>query len=386
MSKSGSGEILDIDPAAIEAAMGLSDAVAPVDTASYMPADTFVNSPDDAGVSMAAPAEIPAVPAMSAIEQFYGSPTRITQPDAGYYDEFPLPGQAPAAVSAPQDPPYVPPTIPYIPLADAAEPVAMGAQSVAVEANPYAGLSGIGTFEDGRNFIRDMFLPDMSQYITAEDVPTFQQFDPTQLQDQIDQLALAEPINTSQFLTAADLPTYDMSQFLTESDLPTYQQFDPTQLQDQIDQLALAQPLDTSQFLTMSDLPTYDTSQFLTSADLPTYQQFDPTGLQEQINALQSAPQMDTSQFLTAADLPTYNQFDPSELQSQITALQNQPAVDTSQFLTTADLPTYEQFDPTALQQELAALKAQMGLLSQTPNQSFAQTQPYAPILDFAVR
>jgi hypothetical protein len=350
MSKSGNGEIIGIDPAAIEAAIEVADA--PVDTASYLPADTFVNSPGDAGVGMAAPQEIPPVPAMSAIEEFYGSPTRITQPDAGYFDEFPLPGQAPAADSAPQDAPYVPPDMPYVPpdmpyvpLNDYSVP------SEGAPTTPYVGLAGFDTFDNGRNFIRDMFLPDMNQYITAEDLPTFQEFDPTQLQDQINQLALAEPMNTSQFLTAADLPTYDTSQFLTTQDLPTYQQFDPTYLEDQINEISMARPIDTSQFLTMADLPTYDTSQFLTAADLPTYQQFDPTQLQNQINELAMSRPVDTSQFLTAADLPTYQQFDSS-----------------------------------ALEKELADLRAQVGLLGQAPNQSFAQTQPYAPILDFAVR
>ena len=92
MSKSANGEILGVDPEALEAAMGFSAGGDPVAAMTNNAGEAFVNSPADSVVGMAAPQEIPPVPAMSAIEQFYGSPTRITQPDAGYYDEFPLPG------------------------------------------------------------------------------------------------------------------------------------------------------------------------------------------------------------------------------------------------------------------------------------------------------
>jgi hypothetical protein len=325
MSKSGSGEILDIDPAALE------DYIPFIPEEGFVPSDTFVNPPGDAGVSMAAPAEIPAVPAMSAIEQFYGSPTQITQPDAGYYEEFPLPGaQTQQAVNNPTIPIFEPVVIP-----DTSTSAPFAPQDL----QPYT------------EFLQTAFRPDTSQFLTMADLPTYNQFDQRYLEDQINELAMSRPMDTSQFLTMADLPTYDTSQFITASDLPTYQQFDPTELQNQIDELAMAQPMDTS--------------QFLTAADLPTYQQFDPSQLQSQITALQNQPAVDTSQFLTAADLPTY---------------------DTSQFLTAADLPTYQQFDPTALQQEIADLQAQIGLLGQAPTQTLSQAQPYAPILDFAVR
>tara|TARA_R100001480_G_scaffold62534_2_gene74801 strand:+ start:703 stop:1761 length:1059 start_codon:yes stop_codon:yes gene_type:complete len=352
MSKSANGEILGVDPAALEAAMSFSAGSDPVAAMTNNAGEEFVNSPADSVVGAAGPQEIPPVPAMSAIEQFYGSPTRITQPDAGYYDEFPLPGQEPAADSAPQDAPYVPPDMPYVPLDN------YSTASAPAGADSYVGPADFTAFQDERDFVRDIFLPDMSQYITEDDLPTFQQFDPTQLQAQINQLAMSQPIDTSEFLTAADLPTYDTSQFLTSADLPTY---------------------DTSQFLTLADLPTYDTSQFLTLADLPTNQQFDPTNLQNQITALQSAPQIDTSQFLTAADLAKIDT-------SQFLTASDLPTYDTSSFLTAADLPTYQPFDSSAIEKELADLRAQVGLLGQAPSQSFAQTQPYAPILDSAIR
>ena len=56
-------------------------------------------------------------------------------------------------------------------------------------------------------------IPDLSNYLTTTDLPTY------------------TPIDTSQFLTQSDLPIYespDLSNYLTSADLPTYTQFDPT--------------------------------------------------------------------------------------------------------------------------------------------------------------
>lgn len=358
------------------------------------------------------------------IAEFYGGILNIAQPDASYFEQFPLPGGSAAGgggtglnVADPVEvvdtrPNYTDPAIyqPAIDILDqalesGADPVAVneamndvvsgGTSQGGVSQQPIITPGTVDTapfipqyddtvlrdqmFElqnrldnieipDYRQFdpsglqaqINDLALAqpiDTSQFLTAADLPTFQEFDPTFLQNQINELALAEPINTSQFLTAADLPTFDTSQFLTAADLPTFREFDPTFLQQQITELENRRipTIDTSQFLTAADLPTFNTSQFLTAADLPTFQQFDPTELQDQITALQTRPTLDTSQFLTAADLPTldtsqfltaadlptFERFDPSNLQSQINALQSTPAVDTSQFLTAADLPTF---------------------------------------------
>ena len=189
---------------------------------------------------------------------------------------------------------------------------------------------------DLQNQLANLPAVDTSQFITANDLPTFTPFDPTGLQAQIDD------INANQFLTA--------------NDLPTFTPFDPTGLQDQITAL--------------QGRPTVDTSQFLTANDLPTFEQFDPTGLQQQINALQARPSVDTSQFLTASDLPTFEQFDPTGLQQQINDLQSTPAIDTSQFLTAADLPSY---DVSALENEIAELRAQ---LNRNTNSTPALTTP----------
>ena len=333
MSKSGNGDIVNVDPEQLEAALNFSEG-------GVMPAEDFASLvipateptipseqpfiPAAPEVGIAPPISIPAVTiptttplASPAVQDFYGSGDRITQPDAAYYEQFPLPGaQTQQVVNNPAIPIYDPVVMPPT---DASVPFSPQ------DLQPYA------------EFLQTAFRPDMSQFLTIDDLVQTPTYDPTELEGQINELALGGPANGSQFLTAADLSTFN--------------QFDPTYLEDQLNELAMSRPMDTNQFLTMADLPTYDTSQFLTANDLPTYQQFDPTQLQTQIDELAMAQPMDTSQFLTSADLPTY-----------------------------------QQFDPTALQQEIADLQAQIGLLGQAPTQTLSQAQPYAPILDFAVR
>jgi len=126
--------------------------------------------------------------------------------------------------------------------------------------------------------------PDLSNYLTTTDLPTY------------------TPIDTSQFLTQSDLPTYespDLSNYLTSSDLPTYTQFDPTNY-------------DWSNIFTQPDL-----SNYLTSADLPTYTTFDPTtydwsNIFNQPDLSNYLTSSDLSNYLTTKDLPTHTTFDPS--------------------------------------------------------------------------
>ena len=174
MSKSGNGDIVGIDPAAIEAAFALPDT-----TTSF----------ED--VAIAAPQQIQNAPAsgLSPVEQFYGSSDRITQPDAGYYDEFPLPGSAPAA---PAPAPTPAPLPIFDPVFDPAVPDYRTGPAVDF------GLPNIETFDEGLDFLRQQFMPDpsMFQINTGYDpiddrqleLPTYQQFDPTALQNEITDL------------------------------------------------------------------------------------------------------------------------------------------------------------------------------------------------------
>ena len=74
----------------------------------------------------------------------------------------------------------------------------------------------------------------------------------------------------SNYLTTTDLPTYtpiDTSQFLTQSDLPTYTQFDPTNY----DWSNIFSQPDLSNYALLSDIPTnnpMDTSSFVTQDQL----------------------------------------------------------------------------------------------------------------------
>lgn len=94
--------------------------------------------------------------------------------------------------------------------------------------------------------------PDLSNYLTTTDLPTY------------------TPIDTSQFLTQSNLPTYespDLSNYLTSADLPTYTQFNPTTY----DWSNIFSQPDLSNYALFSDIPTnnpMDTSSFVTQDQL----------------------------------------------------------------------------------------------------------------------
>ena len=337
-------------------------------TSGYVPLDPLIGI---GGVSMR-----PNQMVSPDVAEFYGGILNIAQPDASYFDEFPLPGVSGATGSGTglnvadptevvdtridyTDPAIYEPAIEILNqvLESGADPVAVNEamNDVVSGGTSQMGISQPGIMESGL-VATEPFIPEYDDTVLRDqmfelqnrldqlEIPDFRQFDPSGLQAQIDALATAQPIDTSQFLTAADLPTFDTSQFLTAADLPRPQQFDPTFLQQQITELQ-NRPIpttDRSQYLTAADLPTFDTSQFLTAADLPT---FDTS---EFLTAA-DLPTLDTSQFLTAADLPaavdTSNFLTAADL----------PTIDTSQFLTAADLPNY---DTSALEQEIADLRA----------------------------
>ncbi len=217
------------------------------------------------------------------VAEFYGGILNIAQPDASYFEEFPLPGVSGAGgsgtglnVSDPSevvdtridytDPAIYEPAVQILQqaLQGGADPVAVneamndlvsgGTSEMGMYQPPMTGLMDMQSFIYDRDplipqyddtVLRDQMF-ELQNRIDQLEIPDFRQFDPSGLQAQINELATAQPMDTSQFLTAADLPTF--------------QQFDPTALQTQIDQLAMAQPMDTSQFLTAADLPTYDTT------------------------------------------------------------------------------------------------------------------------------
>tara|TARA_R110002020_G_scaffold323672_4_gene539419 strand:- start:6559 stop:7665 length:1107 start_codon:yes stop_codon:yes gene_type:complete len=259
------------------------------------------------------------------IADFYGGILNIAQPDPTYFDDFPLPGTVVDANTGPSLPVAPPadvidtrPVVPdeyydpryYMELAQSLGgnqsgiPEDVTNQLAALQASVDALQTPVAVADPTPPTIDPPFIP------PVENDTTFVTNDYNSIMDQL-----------------AELQNLQGS-FVTAEDLPFTPAYDDTELRDQLNQLAIRDPIDTTQFLTANDLPSYEV--------------FDPTGLQNQINELAMAAPVDTSQFITAADLPTFQQFDPTGLQDQITALQTRPAVDTSQFLTAADLPTYD--------------------------------------------
>ena len=290
------------------------------------------------------------------IEEFYGSGQTITQPDAAYFQDFPLPGTSLAATVDDGA------TVPIFDF----QPQDGGADTSAL----MQGLTGVGNLLGigiGSKLIESLLSGNTGGAPMSDSAGGNTTGDPTApgqtpgepgmggatgggaanagqfyTKDEIDAL-MGQPFDTSGFLTSDDLTAalqgfdpmagFDPTGFVTQDDFSTaLQGFDPMA------------GLDTSGFVTTSDLntalsdfnPGIDTSQFVTAADLN--------------NALTGFnPGIDTSSFVTQADLDAMA-FDPSGLQSQIDALSAVPAA-------TA-------FDPTGLQEEIDALRQQIAGLS----------------------
>ena len=181
------------------------------------------------------------------VAEFYGGILNIAQPDASYFEEFPLPGVSGAGgtgtglnVADPTevvdtridytDPAIYQPAVQLLQqvLEGGADPVAVNlamndvvsggtSQMNSVVQPPMTGLMDMQTFIDDYQasipqyddpVLRDQMF-ELQNQIDRLEIPDFRQFDPSSQQAQINQLATAQPMDTSQFLTAADLPTYD---------------------------------------------------------------------------------------------------------------------------------------------------------------------------------
>jgi hypothetical protein len=183
--------------------------------------------------------------------------------------------------------------------------------------------------------------PDLSQFVTKEDLPTGREFS-------VDQLNLPD---FSEFALREDLPVYqepDLSQFVTRQDLPSLIPEVPTGRDFSIENL---------------DLP--DFSEFALRKDLPVYQEPDLSG------------------FARIEDLPTFN---PDELRQDILmSLPEQKMQDLSGFVTQADInkaisginmPTYEQPDLSAYDTRIAELEQSLAALQQPTGSRFSVNQP----------
>lgn len=183
--------------------------------------------------------------------------------------------------------------------------------------------------------------PDLSQFVTKDDLPNVRDFS-------IENLDLPD---FNEFALRKDLPVYqepDLSQFVTKQDLPSLIPDVPNGRDFSIDQF---------------DLP--DFSEFALRKDLPVYQEPDLSG------------------FARIEDLPTFN---PDELRQDILmSLPEQKMQDLSGFVTQADInkaisginmPTYEQPDLSAYDTRLAELEQSLAALQQPTGGRFSINQP----------
>jgi len=216
--------------------------------------------------------------------------------------------------------------------------------------------------------------PDLSQFVTKDDLPTGRDFS-------IENLGLPD---FNEFALRKDLPVYqepDLSQFITKQDLPSLIPDVPNGRDFSIENLNLP---DFGEFALRKDLPVYqepDLSGFARIEDLPT---FNPDELKKDIMmSLPTYEQQDLSGFARIEDLPTFN---PDELKQDILmSLPEQQMQDLSGFMTQADInkaisginmPTYEQPDLSAYDTRIAELEQSLAALQQPTGGRFSVNQP----------
>ncbi len=166
----------------------------------------------------------------------------------------------------------------------------------------------------------------------------------------------------------------DLSQFVTKDDLPNGRDFS-------IENLDLP---DFNEFALRKDLPVYkepDLSDYAKITDLPT---FNPDELRKDIMmSLPTYEQQDLSGFARIEDLPTFN---PDEIRQDILmSLPEQQMQDLSGFMTQddinkaiagIDIPTYQAPDLSAYDTRLAELEQSLAALQQPTGGRFSINQP----------
>ncbi len=209
--------------------------------------------------------------------------------------------------------------------------------------------------------------PDLSQFVTKDDLPNGRDFS-------IENLDLPD---FNEFALRKDLPVYqepDLSQFVTKQDLPSLIPDVPNGRDFSIDQFDLP---DFSEFALRKDLPVYqepDLSGFARIEDLPT---FNPDELRQDI--LMSLPEQkmqDLSGFMTqddinkaiaGIDIPSYQAPDLSGFVTQ---------ADINKAISGINMPTYEQPDLSAYDTRLAELEQSLAALQQPTGGRFSINQP----------
>ena len=210
--------------------------------------------------------------------------------------------------------------------------------------------------------------PDLSQFVTQQDLPAF---NPQDYRD--DFLSIARE--------GIDIPQFDasglQSQIAQNKNLITgMPAFNPQDYRD--DFLSIARE--------GIEMPSFDPSGLQQQISALKQQPgFDPSALQNQISELQQKPGFDSSGLLSQIgeiqeQIGGINQFDPSGLQKQIEQNQNliagipkfDPQNYRDDFLSIAregiDMP---QFDPSGLQQQIGGLEQQISSMPQFNPQDY---------------
>ena len=216
--------------------------------------------------------------------------------------------------------------------------------------------------------------PDLSQFVTKQDIPSFIPDIPTGREFSIDRDELIKDIRAG-----IDIPKYeapDLSQFVRQEDIPSLIPNIPTGREFSIEDI-------------QQDLNLPDFSQFVRQEDIPQIPAFDPKDYREDFLSIAregiDIPQYqapDLSGFARLEDIPS---FDPNVLKQDILmSLPQQQIPDISKFVTQddiskaiagIDMPTFQAPDLSAYDTRLAELEKSLLGLQQPTGSSFSISQ-----------
>ena len=216
--------------------------------------------------------------------------------------------------------------------------------------------------------------PDLSQFVTKQDIPSFIPDIPTGREFSIDRDELIKDIRAG-----IDIPKYeapDLSQFVRQEDIPSLIPNIPTGREFSIEDI-------------QQDLNLPDFSQFVRQEDIPQIPAFDPKDYREDFLSIAregiDIPQYqapDLSGFARLEDIPS---FDPNVLKQDILmSLPQQQIPDISKFVTQddiskaiagIDMPTFQAPDLSAYDTRLAELEEQLAGFKQPTGGRFSVDQ-----------
>ena len=211
--------------------------------------------------------------------------------------------------------------------------------------------------------------PDLSQFVTKQDIPSFIPDIPTGREFSIDRDELIKDIRAG-----IDIPKYeapDLSQFVRQEDIPSLIPNIPTGREFSIEDI-------------QQDLNLPDFSQFVRQEDIPAPNVFDEEALRKELmeDMRGSINIPDISGLARLEDIPS---FDPSVLKQDILmSIPQQQIPDVSKFVTQddiskaiagIDMPTFQQPDLTAYDTRLAQLEEQLAGFKQPTGGRFSVDQ-----------